>query len=159
MSKQVTAQVVNATLNIPSEHQRDLTDSASARFYGVVLASVASMASRLNSVMSTLEVDADNMQKNLYLSGGAIAAEPLYLLLEKYGHTTAHEVSKTLSHQALEAGKTLYDIASTDASIADYFAKFTDAEKQIIQEPEKHYIGLAASKARAVHDHWQGQPG
>ena len=157
MSKQVTAQTVNANLNISSEHQRDLTDSASARFYGVVLASVASMAARLDRVMSKIEVDKDNMRKNLYLSGGAIAAEPLYLLLEKYGHTTAHEVSKALAHQALEAGKPLYEVASQDTGLADYFAKFTDNEKQILQEPEKYYTGLAAQKALIVHDYWQQQ--
>ncbi|HEX4775124.1 MAG TPA: lyase family protein, partial [Candidatus Saccharimonadales bacterium] len=103
LNKQVVAQLVNANLNLPSEHQRDLTDSASARFYGIVLASVASMAKRLNNVMSKLEVDEDNMQRNLNMSGGAIAAEPLYLLLEKYGHTTAHEVSKALAHKAAES--------------------------------------------------------
>jgi len=159
MSKQVTAQTVNANLNISSEHQRDLTDSASARFYGVVFASVASMADRLNRVMSKMEVDEENMRKNLYLSGGAIAAEPLYLLLEKYGHTTAHEVSKTLAHQALEAGKPLYEVASQSPEIADYFAKFTDNEEQILQEPEKYYTGLAAKKALSTYDHWQEQLG
>ena len=157
MSKQVTAQNVNANLNLSSEHQRDLTDSASARFYGVILASVASMASRLNKVMSKVEVDAENMEKNLYLSGGAIAAEPLYLLLEKYGHTSGHEAAKALAHQAQGAGKSLYDIASQDKDIADYFAKFTENEKQILQEPEKRYTGLAAQKALAVHDYWQSQ--
>ena len=157
LSKQVTAQIVNANLNLSSEHQRDLTDSASARFYPIVLASVAAMTSRLQRVMAKLEVDEDNMQRNLHLSGGAIAAEPLYLLLEKYGHTTAHEVSKHLSHQALEAGKTLYEVASTDSSIADYFAKFTDSEKQILQSPETHYTGLAAQKAMSTHDFWQAK--
>lgn len=155
MSKQVTAQIVNANLNISSEHQRDLTDSASARFYTIVLASVASMAERLNRVMSKIEVDPENMKRNLYMSGGAIAAEPLYLLLEKYGHTTAHEVSKGLAHQALEAGQTLFEVAAADDGITDYFDKFTDAEKKILQEPEQHYTGLASQKALAVHDHWQ----
>jgi adenylosuccinate lyase len=157
MSKQVNAQLVNAQLNIVSEHQRDLTDSASARFYAVMLATVASMAKRLGDVMAKLEVDTDAMHKNLYMSGGAIAAEPLYLLLEKYGHTTAHEVSKNLSHQALEAGKTLYELASQDREIGDYFAKFTDREKQILEEPEKYYTGLAAQKAHQIHDFWTSQ--
>jgi len=155
MSKQVTAQIVNANLNLSSEHQRDLTDSASARFYGIAFASVASMAERLNRVMSTIEVDEENMNRNLHMSGGAIAAEPLYLLLEKYGHTTAHESSKALAHQALENNKPLYEIASGDSGIANYFAKFTDKEKQTLQEPEKYYTGLAAQKAKAVHDKWE----
>jgi adenylosuccinate lyase len=154
MSKQVNAQIMNAYQNIASEHQRDLTDSASARFYVVVLASVASMAERLNRVMAKIEVDSQNMERNLYMSGGAIAAEPLYLLLEKYGHTTAHEVSKALSHKALEAGKTLYEIASHDHDIAEYFAKFTDDEKKILQEPERYYTGLASQKAMSVYDYW-----
>lgn len=155
MSKQVTAQIVNANLNLSSEHQRDLTDSASARFYGVVLACVAAMAERLDRVMSKIEVDEDNMRRNLHMSGGAIAAEPLYLLLEKYGHTTAHEVSKKLAHQALESNRTLYEVASQDEEIADYFAQFNEHERQILQEPETYYIGLAAQKARTIHDSWR----
>lgn len=157
MSKQVNAQIVNAYQNISSEHQRDLTDSASARFYGVAVASVASMAQRLNRVMAKIEVDDKNMEKNLYMSGGAIAAEPLYLLLEKYGHTTAHEVSKALSHKALEEGKTLYEIASHDHDIADYFSKFTDDEKKILEEPELYYTGLASQKAIFVYEYWQAK--
>ncbi len=153
LSKQVTAQIINANLNLVSEHQRDLTDSASARFYPIVLASVSAMSQRLNRVMAKLEVDEDN----LHLSGGAIAAEPLYLLLEKYGHTTAHEASKKLSHQALDEGRPLFEIASRDKGIADYFAKFSDKEKQILREPEVYYTGLASQKALSIHAHWQDQ--
>lgn len=157
LSKQVTAQLVNANLNLSSEHQRDLTDSASARFYGIVLATVASMADRLNKAMAKIEVDEENMKRNLHMSQGAIAAEPLYLLLEKYGHTTAHEVSKALAHHALEQQKPLYELASQDQGIAEYFQKFTEAERQILQSPETHYTGLAAKKAQQVHDHWQSK--
>ena len=155
LSKQVTAQIVNANLNLSSEHQRDLTDSASARFYPVVLAAVAAMAQRLSDVMARLEVDEAAMQRNLHMSGGAIAAEPLYLLLEKYGHVSGHETAKALAHQALENNKSLYEVASADPGIAEYFAKFSDKEKQILQSPETHYTGLAAKKAAAVHDYWR----
>jgi adenylosuccinate lyase len=157
VSKQVTAQIVNANLNISSEHQRDLTDSASARFYTIALASVASMATRLNGVMSKIEVDEANMKLNLYASGGAIAAEPLYLLLEKYGHTQAHEVSKDLAHKALEAKRPLYEVAAEEASLESYFKRFTEAEHHVLQEPERYYTGLAAQKALAIHKHWQAQ--
>lgn len=155
MSKQVTAQIVNANLNLSSEHQRDLTDSASARFYAITFACIASMATRLNKVMSVLEVDEENMARNLKVSGGAIAAEPLYLLLEKYGHTSAHEISKELAHRALESRRTLYEVAAEDQAISEYFAKFNDHEKKILQEPEKYYTGLAAKKAKDVHDKWR----
>lgn len=157
ISKQVTAQLVNANLNISSEHQRDLTDSASARFYTIPLASVASMASRLNEVMGKIEVDEANMKLNLYASGGAIAAEPLYLLLEKYGHTRAHEASKALAHKALEDKRPLHEVAAEDAAIEPYLKQFTEAEHKILREPERYYTGLAAKKALAVHDFWQEQ--
>jgi len=154
MWKQVTAQLINANLNISSEHQRDLTDSASARFYTIPIASVASMATRLQGVMSKIEVDTEAMQRNLHLTQGAIAAEPLYLLLEKYGHTTAHEVSKQLAHEALEHKVSLYEAASTSSAISEYWAKFSDREKDLIQNPETTYTGLAAKKARSIHATW-----
>jgi len=117
MSKQVTAQLINANLNISSEHQRDLTDSASSRFFAISLASVASMAQRLNRVMGKLEVDEEAMNRNLHLTGGAIAAEPLYLLLEKHGHTQAHEATKTIAHAAMEKGVTLFEAAANNGEI------------------------------------------
>ncbi len=155
MSKQATAQVINANLNLSSEHQRDLTDSASARFYGVTLACVAAMAKRLDNVMSKLEVDEEHMQHNLHMSEGAIAAEPLYLLLEKYGHTTAHEAAKVLALQAQDTHTPLVKLVVSSPEIADYVSQFTDHEKQILTEPERYYTGLAAAKTRAVCERWR----
>ena len=155
MWKQVTAQTVNARLNLASEHQRDLTDSASSRFYAIIPASVAAMAERLNRIMSKLEVDETNMQRNLGLTEGAIAAEPLYLLLAKYGHTLAHEKSKALAHAALEQGKSLAEVTSADVEAKTYWAKFTADEKQIIEKPEQYYTGRATEKTRAILKTWQ----
>ncbi|MES2971916.1 MAG: lyase family protein [Patescibacteria group bacterium] len=155
MSKQVTAQTINANLNISSEHQRDLTDSASSRFYPIALACVASMASRLNRIMSTLEVDSGAMFRNLQLTGGAIAAEPLYLLFEKYGHTAAHEKAKALAHKAMEDDKPLAVTVSADQEALAYWQKFTADEQKIIQNPEEHYTGLAAQKTRQIIDTWK----
>jgi len=157
MSKQVNAQLVNAQLNLPSEHQRDLTDSASARFYLVVPASVASMAKRLNDIMGKIEVDEDAMRRNLLMSEGAIAAEPLYLLLAKHGHTQAHEKSKALAHEALEKGVPLVTIIEKDEEAFGYWQKFSDTEQKIIVAPEMHYTGLASKKAKQLASKWQQQ--
>lgn len=154
MSKQVTAQVVNAYLNISSEHQRDLTDSASARFYTLVPASVVAMADRLNRAMSKLSVDSAHMQRNLHLSEGAIAAEPLYLLFAKYGHTAAHEKAKELSHYALTHSLPLVDVIAKDKEATAYWQRFSDSERAIISEPEKYYSGLAATKAKSIARYW-----
>jgi adenylosuccinate lyase len=155
MNKQVVGQIVNAQLNLASEHQRDLTDSASARFYGITVACVASMAARLNRIMSKIEVDEEAMKRNLKMTGGAIAAEPLYLLFEKYGHTTAHEKAKNLAHDALAKNLPLSEIVGKDPEAAVYWQKFTETERAIIQNPELHYTGLATQKARAVVAAWR----
>ncbi|HEX5796847.1 MAG TPA: lyase family protein [Candidatus Saccharimonadales bacterium] len=150
MHKQVLSQMVNANLNIASEHQRDLTDSASSRFYVLVPAITASMITRLQKVMGNIEVDDQAMRRNLDQSKGAIAAEPLYLLLEKYGHVSAHEVAKKLSQQSLKTGTSLYDIVSNDSEIAGFWEKFTADEKALIKDPAKNYLGLAAEKTRRI---------
>lgn len=155
MHKQVLGQTLNANLNIASEHQRDLTDSASSRFYVLVPALLANMAARLGRVMEKLEVDEENMRKNLKMSAGAIAAEPLYLLFEKHGHTAAHEKVKSLSHTALESGQSLQRIVEKDEEAKKYWQKFSDYEKQIIIQPEKHYRGLAAEKTRQLTSEWK----
>lgn len=157
MYKQVFSQSINANLNIASEHQRDLTDSASARFYPLALAGVASMASRLHGVMAKLEVDADNMQRNLLLTSGAIAAEPLYLQLARLGHTKAHEKAKSLAHHALEQGISLVKAIEQDSEAHKYWQKLSKKEQQIIIEPERYYTGLAAKKARLICRTWKKQ--
>jgi adenylosuccinate lyase len=154
MSKQVTAQIINANLNVSSEHQRDLTDSASSRFYGVSIASVASMAERLNKVMAKLEVDDENMMRNLKLTGGAIAAEPLYLLFEKYGHTKGHEAAKEIAHAALDEHISLAEAVQRDPDLRKYWSKFSEKEQKIIISPESEYIGLASKRARSIHRKW-----
>ncbi|OGL35115.1 adenylosuccinate lyase [Candidatus Saccharibacteria bacterium RIFCSPHIGHO2_12_FULL_47_17] len=155
MHKQVLSQILNANLNLISEHQRDLTDSASARFYAVPVATVAVMLSRLNSAMLKVEVDEANMQRNLAMSGGAIAAEPLYLLLAKYGHASAHEKSKALAHQALDSNKSLVEVIAADSEAKSYWDKFSTQEKQIITEPQKYYLGLASEKAKNIASNWR----
>lgn len=155
MHKQMLAQQLNANLNLSSEHQRDLTDSANSRFYVLVPAILANQLSRATRIMSKIEVNEQQMQKNLALTEGAIAAEPLYLLLEKHGHTKAHEVSKRIAHNALEKSISLAEEAQNDPGIKDYWAKFSDSEKQIIQNPEKYYLGLASQKANKITERWK----
>ncbi len=155
MSKQVIAQTVNANMNLSSEHQRDLTDSASSRFYTIAPAAVSSMAARLNRIMSKLEVDELAMQHNLHLTGGAIAAEPLYLLLEKYGHTAAHEKAKALAHISLAQNRPLVEIIKIDPEANAYWQRFSTYERRIIRDPEHTYSGLAAKKTRSITRTWK----
>lgn len=150
LNKQVLAQALNASQNLSSDHQRDLTDSANSRFYVLAVAILCNMLSRLDRIMGKLEVDEVNMHRNLTASAGAIAAEPLYLLFEKYGHTEAHEKSKALAHYAMADDTPLVDVILSDEEAKAYWDKFSDNEKQIIHQPEKYYTGLAAKKTETI---------
>ena len=64
-----------------SEHQRDLTNSASGRFYGEIVFGLAAAARRMTRVCKRLVVDRERMRKNFELTRETVIAEPLYILL------------------------------------------------------------------------------
>src|SRR3989338_394271 len=74
-----------------SEHQRDLTNSASSRFIPEILAAFVVSADRMNIVMSKLVVDKENLKRNFDKNKEMITAEPAYILLAAYNHPDAHE--------------------------------------------------------------------
>ncbi|MGB4669193.1 MAG: lyase family protein, partial [Bacillota bacterium] len=61
-----------------SEHQRDLTNSASGRFVTEILAGFVLAMHRLQSVVSKLVVDTARMSANFEASKDNVIAEPLY---------------------------------------------------------------------------------
>lgn len=155
LSKQVTSQIVNAHLNIISEHQRDLTDSASSRFYAVPVAIVAFMAPRLTNAMRALQVQEDNMRNNLTSGGSVVAAEPLHLLLEKYGAPAAYDKANAVAREALRLHMPLFEAIKRDKSIASYWRRFNESERRLLKNPEEYYIGLASQKAMTVYNRYK----
>jgi len=155
LHKEVIGQNVTSKLNLISEHQRDLTDSASGRFYPVLVATVAEMAKRMANLMDKLEIDEAAMKRNLELTHGAIAAEPLYLLLSKYGHPDAHTKAKELAQFAQDSGQDLGYALAQDEDLKSYLPKFAPFEQKIIAKPELHYTGRAADQARRIASKWQ----
>lgn len=153
--KQVLGQQAAAQLNLVSEHQRDLTDSASSRFYPILLACVAAMADRLSGSIEKLVVDETALQTNLKLSSGAIAAEPLYLLLAKNGHPQAHEKAKELAIEAQDIGMSLVDVIQNDPEANEFWKKLSPSQQKTISHPERYYIGQAAKKAQALVKYWK----
>src|SRR3989338_8157646 len=77
MWKEFMPRMITIYMDQISEHQRDLTNSASMRFIPEMLAGFYVSAARLNKAMSTLAVDKLNMQKNFNMSKSMIIAEPL----------------------------------------------------------------------------------
>ena len=95
-----------------SEHQRDLTNSASQRFVADYIAGFASAAARMRSVVRGLGVNRARMAQNLRLGGDLIFSEALYILIATGGGPEAHERVR----QSDAAGRTVGRAAARRAA-------------------------------------------
>jgi adenylosuccinate lyase len=152
--KAMAPRIVTTYMDQISEHQRDLTNSASQRFFGEILAATAYAARRMAGSLEGIRVDRDRLKANLALTRGAIVAEPLYVLLAKYGHPDAHEAVRKLTLEADRTGRTLMEVATVDSDVRSYLAKLTPEERRVVDQPEE-YRGLAADVAREVAATWR----
>ena len=154
MWKLIAPRIVTVFMDQISEHQRDLTNSASGRTYGEMIAYTISMAKRLTRTMSKISVDRANLEANLAMQKGLIAAEPLYILLASLGHPDAHEKVRNLTLTAQKEGKTLEDVAFADSEMKPYLDKMTAKQKNILKNPAS-YTGVAAKKAKKIVQSWK----
>jgi len=152
--KAMAPRVMTTYLDQISEHQRDLTNSASQRFLGEIIASTAYAAGRMAGSLEGIRVDRDRLKANLAMSRGAIVAEPLYVLFAKYGHPDAHEVVRRLTLEAERGSRSVLEVVAQDAELRDYLTKLSPEERRILERPED-YRGLAADVARDVASTWR----
>jgi adenylosuccinate lyase len=145
--KIVMPRIVTVFLDQISEHQRDLTNSASSRTYGEMVAYVVSMAKRMTKAMKKLNVNEVNLQKNFEMQGDLIVAEPLYLLLARRGHPDAHEKVKQLTLAARKENKTLFELLSTDEELVPYLRQIEEKQQAILANPEA-YLGQTVEIAK-----------
>ena len=137
-----------------SEHQRDLTNSASERFYAEIVAGLCLAIDRINRVLSRLKVDEKAMLKNFMQSSQMVIAEPLYILLADSGHPDAHECVRKLTLESQKTGKTLWALIEEDQKLFELLSVLPEEKLEIIKDPSK-YIGLAQEKALTICDKWQ----
>ncbi len=118
------------------------------------LAGVAAAANRELKVLRGLVVDRERMLANLALSGGAVLAEPAYILLAEAGVAEAHEVLRRLTLRAEAEGKAFQEVLLGDGELvaildARLAALGLPAAAVFFSRPEA-YRGRAAQKARAI---------
>ena len=136
-----------------SEHQRDLTNSASSRFIVEIVAGLALAAGRLERESRRLVVDRQAMARNFAQSRDSIIAEPLYILLASAGHPDAHEAVRRLTLEAERVGRPLPQLVQEREDLAPYLTRLAPEQRAVLAEPER-YVGAAARKALAVCDRW-----
>lgn len=141
-----------------SEHQRDLTNSASARFIPETIVGLVSSVRRLNRIMGKLVTDQARMRGNFAMTQGMIAAEPAYILLAAHGHPDAHEAVRKVTLQAQKEARPLGEVLFSTEELKPYLEQFTEDQLAVLRDPAR-YTGYAAQKTAALCDYWEGQLG
>jgi adenylosuccinate lyase len=141
-----------------SEHQRDLTNSASGRFVAEYLAGFAAAVNRTIKVLRSLSVDTEQMLRNLRRTQDLILAEPTYLLLAASGASNAHETVRGLTLRCEEHGTSLVQELAKEPSlfsaVSEQLKRTRNLDpEQFFAAPEL-YRGLAAERARGLADRY-----
>lgn len=154
MYKTFMPRMVTCYLDQISEHQRDLSNSASSRFYPEMIAGFVESVNRMHGLMTRLVVDATAMERNFSMHKNMIIAEPLYLLLAAHDHPDAHEIVRELTLKAQKTGKSPMVLVKSEPSLQPYVKKFTKEQKLLLEHPEK-YVGIAPQKTELVCKEWE----
>ncbi|HEX3048896.1 MAG TPA: lyase family protein [Bacillota bacterium] len=141
-----------------SEHQRDLTNSASGRFVPEIVVGFVAAVERMTKVLKKLVVDQERMERNFDSTKEMVIAEPIYILLASLNHPNAHEAVRLLTLESQKTGKTLRQLVSENAELAPYLSRLTPKQLEVLNNPQK-YIGHARQKAEHVCDEWEKRLG
>jgi adenylosuccinate lyase len=148
-----------------SEHQRDLSNSASQRFIADYVAGFCLAITRMSGVIEGLGADRErllaNLRGNTGIPGGVLA-EPAYILLAESGVSDAHEVIRKITltaekeklsfAQALSKESEVLARIGNKMSELGLIAATGDASKAALawfEKPEQ-YCGLAVKKAKTL---------
>ncbi len=141
-----------------SEHQRDLTNSASARFYVDIPIGLYLALSRLRRVLQRFSVDREAMKNNLERSQDLVLAEALYVILAGQGHPAAHEAVRQLTLEAEKRSLSLQEVFKDREDLQIYLDRLQPGQRELLQDPAR-YSGQAAVRAEQIADYWEKRMG
>jgi len=150
--KEFCPRIITRYMDQISEHQRDLTNSASGRFIGEIIAAFTLAVNRLARQFKKLVVDRARLRANLELIQGAFLAEPLYILLAARGHADAHELVREVTLKAEKEKASIFELIREDGRFLEVVQ--LDSWKNLERGPE-HYTGRAEERARAIASEWR----
>ncbi|MDR0377929.1 MAG: adenylosuccinate lyase [Spirochaetaceae bacterium] len=163
--------VVTFYMDQISEHQRDLTNSASQRFIADYLTGFCLAVNRMAAVIEGFGLDRERLLANLRAGGngradkipgaavsGGILAEPAYILLAEAGVSDAHEVIRRVTLRAEKERLTFAEALSGEKEVFDRIAgkmaelgiASSQAEVRAFFERPEQYRGLSVKKAKSI---------
>lgn len=116
-----------------SEHQRDLTNSASGRFSIEFFCLASLMQRRLIKVLPLVTADESNLKRHLSSAGTSILAEALYIEATKRGLPDAHNRLREMARTAESKGCDLWDIVRQEPSFSG--VTLADIESRVFLGP------------------------
>ncbi len=149
--KEFMPRMVTIYLDQVSEHQRDLTNSASMRFFNELVAGSVYATRRLRDAVRKTEFNVVAIQKNLEESFPFIIAEPLYISFALAGHPDPYDTVRALVIDARDRGEDLLTFMQTDEEAKKLWEKVPAEQKEVIRDPRK-YVGDAPERTHTVCD-------
>jgi adenylosuccinate lyase len=148
-----------------SEHQRDLSNSASQRFIADYVTGFCLAVSRMTKVIEGLGADREKLLANLRGGSipGGIMAEPAYILLAETGVSDAHEVIRKITLAAEKENISFADaLAKESETLKKIAGKMTElglaaSDKEVLTffENPQRYSGLASLKAKTLAEKYK----
>jgi len=143
--------VVTFFMDQISEHQRDLTNSASQRFVCEYIAGFTFACKRMLKIIRSLRVNREKMKANLKAAGSFLLAEPAYILLALGGDNDAHETIRQLTLEAERSDLEFIDVLKKNETVWQILESQLKQVNQLsalefFSKPE-NYVGLASQKA------------
>jgi adenylosuccinate lyase len=144
-----------------SEHQRDLTNSASGRFVADYLGGFAAAANRMLRIVRSLQPDRERLEENLHASGDLLLSEAAYVLLARAGHTDAHEAVRRLTLRCEERGISIGEALAEEPELQEMIdLQLRETLGVSVGEFFSHpgmYRGRTAERAREIAERWRGR--
>jgi adenylosuccinate lyase len=150
--KTFAPRVITFFMDQISEHQRDLTNSASARFVADYIAGFVAAEERMIMILSSLRVNVEKMQANLRLTGDLVLSEAVYAILASAGVPDAHEELRLATLTAEKESLPLVEVLKRSS----LWQTLTEASDRLGKSPEEflsdpsNYTGKASSEAERL---------
>jgi adenylosuccinate lyase len=154
MWKEALPRIVTHYMDQICEHQRDLTNSASARFIPELFALLDESVLRMERIMGKAVVVRERIAANLAMSKEMVNAEAAYLILASLGHPDAHECIRQKTLESQSTGVPLRTLLLGDPALAQYMERLTPHQREVLEQPER-YTGVCERKTEEICAHWQ----
>ncbi len=157
--KAFSPRVMSFFLDQISEHQRDLTNSASGRFVSDYMGGFVAAVNRMLRVAGTLHIERENLDHNLKGNGDFILSEAAYILLSQAGDPDAHEGVRKITLECEKSGASLLEKLQenpeTWKKIDEQLQRVMGIGAADFFSNPARYRGATAEKTRAITGRYQ----